>query len=123
MAIIILSGSAATWTPARNPRYGGGYARSKERFQPKGMSDGGDVYSYHHGSRDGRTLEWSALPATDMTNLLTFMDSVNGGANTFQLTDYDASTHQARVTNFEQFSYIKQDASLYDVTIEIEVLT
>lgn len=123
MALVSFSGTASTWAPAKNPRYGGGYARTKERLQPKDFSDGGDLYCYKHGTRSGRILEWPYLSATSMATLLTFLDSVNGGANTFQLNDYDSSTYTARVSNFQAFRYRRQDSAYYEVAIELEVIS
>lgn len=124
MSLISFSGTAAgsTWTPSINPSYGGGYAVGKLVQQPKDFSDGGDIYSYGHGEVDSRTFSWPMLPATDVSNLITFMDAVRGGACTFEFTDYDAATYSARLKNYDSFEYRYQDISYFEVTVEIEIV-
>lgn len=114
----------ASWSPSVNPKYGGGYTRSKERYQPKELSDGGDVYSYSHGEKDGRTLEWEMLPDADMTTLLTFLAAMKGGRYTFTITDYDSfPLYGCRVLNYEAFSFKNRLSLYYEIILDLEVAT
>lgn len=111
---------AASWSPSRNPKYGGGYARTKKRFQPKDFSDGGDLYSYSHGEKDRRVLEWEMLPDADMTTLLAFMAAMKGGRYTFSFTDYDINIYTARILNYEAFEFLNRTLLYWKVMLEIE---
>ncbi len=114
----------ASWWPTVNPKYGGGYQRSKERYQPKEFSDGGDVYSYSHGEKDGRTLEWGILPDADMTTLLTFLAAMKGGRYTFTITDYDSfPLYGCRVLNYEAFPFKNRLSLYYEIILDLEVAT
>ncbi len=114
----------ASWWPTVNPKYGGGYARSKERYQPKEFSDGGDIYSYSHGEKDGRTLEWGMLPDADMTTLLTFLAAMKGGRYTFTITDYDSfPLYGCRVLNYEAFPFTNRTLLFYEIILDLEVAT
>ncbi len=126
MAIISFTCAApvASWTPSVNPKYGGGYARSKKRFQPKDFSDGGDLYSYSRGDKEGRTLEWSMLPDADMTTLLTFLAAMKGGRYKFTITDYDSfPLYGCRVLNCEAFPFKNRTLLFYETILELEVAT
>jgi hypothetical protein len=123
MALISFSCAAptASWSPSVNPRYGGGYQRGKERFQPKGFA-GADFYSYSHGELDTRILQWGALPAADMATLVTFLALMHGGVHTFAFTDYEATVYATcRVLNFENFPFKNILGSYYETVLEIEV--
>jgi len=111
---------AATWAPTVNPQRGG-RVESIENFQPKGFC-GTALYSYNHGSQQGVSMEWGYMPAADMTNLLTFLDAMAGGRYPFTFTDYDASTHSARVLNYEAFPVKYSMQKLYfKCVIDLEV--
>lgn len=118
----ICAAPVASWSPSINPKSEGGFKRSKERFQPKDFSDGGDLYSYSHGNKNERILEWAMLPETDMDSLLVFLKAVEGGRYTFSFTDYDTSVYMAcRVLNFESFPFADSLLKFYETVIELEV--
>ncbi len=124
MALISFACAApvASWSPSINPKSDGGYRRSKERFQPKDFSDGGDLYSYSHGEKDGRTLEWAMLPEVDMDSLLVFLATINGGRYTFNFTDYDTIIYTGcRVLNCDSFPFADSLLKYYETVLEIEV--
>lgn len=110
---------SASWTPSRNPKYDG-YAQTEEHYQPLDFA-GSDLYSYDHGHTHGRTLEWSALPAAEMTTLLAFVAAMHGGVHTFTFTDYDSTTYTARIIS-QALTYRSILNGFYAVTLEIEVL-
>jgi hypothetical protein len=113
---------AASWSPSRNPKYGGGYARTKKRFQPKDFSDGGDLYSYCHGEKEGRVLEWEMLPDADMTTLLAFLAAMKGGRYSFTFMDYNSVVYTAcRILNYEAFPFKNQTLLFYETILELEV--
>jgi len=151
MSVILFtcSAPAASWSPSVNPRYGGGYAINKTRFQPMDLSDGGDLYSYSRGERDGRIFEWAALPSADMDSLLIFLAAVCGGRYPFtfietfpgysqnitnesheRLTD-ESMTHiitddanvftSCRILNFESFPIKNITRTHYECFLELEV--
>jgi len=111
---------AASWSPSRNPKHGGGYEQGVEVYQPKGFA-GADFYSYDHGSKRTRRLFWAMLPAADMATLLTFLGRVKGTV-VFTFTDYNSTAYPAsRILNFQSFPYRHVTLTFFEVTIELEV--
>jgi hypothetical protein len=122
MALISFTCAApvASWSPTVNPKRGG-YFQGEERYSPTGIV-GAYFYSYNHGLVDSRILEWGALPAADMSTLLTFLALMHGGRHTFSFTDYDLTVFTAcRVLNFSNLPYKYLTQTLYTVTLELEV--
>ncbi|GAB4486031.1 MAG: hypothetical protein OHK006_13250 [Thermodesulfovibrionales bacterium] len=86
---------------SRNPSPGD-YHRNTQYMQPKDLSDGDELYSYDKSlaARNFRTLRWKNISATDLSNFMTFLNTVAVGIkNNFTFTDYDGSTYTARIWN------------------------
>ncbi|GEM_PF-2368562 len=124
MALITFARVAApagSWSPTHNPNYGDGYVRSIRRHQPKSLSDGGDLYSYKKGSSEIFSLRWAALPASDMTNLLSFLGTMCGARYTFTYTDPDSGTQTVRLANADGLAHREVGGGRHEVRIELEV--
>lgn len=81
----------------------GDYTRKLDIKQLKESSAGNEIYVYDKGnSEEFKTLKFTNLPEADLTNFLTFLQSVvNGAAYSFTFTDYDGTTETARIWNAE----------------------
>jgi len=125
MALITFARVAApsgSWSPSKNPGFPEGYHRVAKRFQPKAISDGGDVYVYSHGSMNTRELVWNAMPDTDLANLITFVTAMAGGIYKFTFTDTDAASYTAsRILSADNLVYRKVATNMNEVYLMIEV--
>jgi len=125
MALITFARVAApsgSWSPSINPAFPSGYHRVKRRYQPKAISDGGDVYVYSHGSMNTRELVWNAMPDTDLANLITFVTAMAGGVYKFTFTDTDSASYTAsRILSADNLVYRKVATNMNEVYLMIEV--
>lgn len=125
MALITFARVAApsgSWSPSINPAFPSGYHRVKRRYQPKAISDGGDVYVYSHGSMNTRELVWNAMPDTDLANLITFVTAMAGGVYKFTFTDTDSASYTAsRILSADNLVYRKVATNMNEVYLIIEV--
>lgn len=125
MALITFARVAApsgSWSPAKNPGFPEGYHRVTKRYQPKAISDGGDVYVYSHGSQATRELVWTSLSDTDLADLLTFVAAMAGGVYKFTFTDTDATAYTAsRILSADNLVYRKVATNMNEVYLMIEV--
>lgn len=113
---------SGSWSPAKNPGFPEGYHRVTKRYQPKAISDGGDVYVYSHGSMNTRELVWNAMPDTDLANLITFVTAMAGGIYKFTFTDTDAASYTAsRILSADNLVYRKVATNMNEVYLMIEV--
>ena len=106
-----------------NPTYGD-YGRTYKHLQPKTFTAGGVFYSYNKGlKREMISLSWATLPASEYTAFISFLDNVAEGChNTFTFTDFDGSTHTARILNADDISSapVAGDRESVDVVLLIE---
>lgn len=93
------------WQPDINPDYGE-YRRHVKYAQPKGWSDGGDLYVYDKSAepRHTRELKWGSRPGSDMlaadlTSLLGFVAVIRGSAYPFDFYDIDGVKHKVILLN------------------------
>lgn len=125
MALITFARVAApagSWSPSINPAFPSGYHRVKRRYQPKAISDGGDVYVYSHGTLATRELFWDSLSDTDLANLITFVTAMAGGVYKFTFTDTDSASYTAsRILSADNLTYRKLAANKNEATLIIEV--
>lgn len=125
MALITFARVAApsgSWSPSKNPAFPDGYYQIKKWYQPRAVSDGGDVYVYSHGSRRERHLVWHTLSDTDLANLITFVTAMAGGRYKFTFTDQDSTAYTAsRILNADALTYRKLATNQNEVTLIIEV--
>lgn len=116
-----VSAPVASFSPTRNPFYGG-YVRRKQWLAGVDLSDGGDPYSYAHGELEARVLRWSKMPLADLTNLLAFVATLSGGRYNFTFTDTNGTSYtNSRIMNDSSVEWVDVGAGRYDVTLEIEV--
>jgi len=125
MALITFARVAApsgSWSPSKNPGFPEGYHRVTKRYQPKAISDGGDIYVYSHGSLATRELAWSALSDADLATLITFVTAMVGGVYKFTFTDTDATAFTAsRILSADNLTYRKLATNVNEVYLTIEV--
>jgi len=108
----------------RNPsQREGHYQRTVKYLQPKEYSDGGVLYSYNKGIvQNTKRLVFNNNPASDFTNLLTFLGVVIGITYNFTFTDYDGATYTARIINSDdlQSSPIATERESFTIELLIE---
>lgn len=94
------------WQPTRNPSYGSG--DPFEFFQPKDLSDGGDLYCYNKGIIDDTfELVFNNMSEADYQNLRAFLRTVAiGAANEFVYTDENGVNYTV-VCMTEKIDYTK----------------
>ncbi len=96
------------------------YTRKRQYFQPKDFSDGGDLYIYDKGvAKNFIDLNWSNIPKTDYNNFITFLGVVVGSKYNFTFTDFDATTHAARIINSDNIQSAPVATDRESLTIEL----
>ena len=97
-----------------------GYEFQSEEVQALGQTAAGAWYVYDKGITDRRLRMPLLLPLTQRDGLLTFVRThLNGGVNTFTLTDHYAENHvTCRLLN-PTLPFRKTRGALYEVTLEV----
>lgn len=105
---------------SRNPSPGD-YARKITYMQPKDRANGGDVYIYDKGldPEHTRKLHWRNIPSTDHAAFLIVLGILKGGLLSFTFTDFDGSTHTARITNADDIQSQPVMTGRESLTVEL----
>lgn len=118
MAIIFTYG-ATTCTFSRDPAVGE-VVFKRSYMNPRTRSGGGVPYVYDKDvMKEIHQLSWGRMKAADLTNLLTFLDAVDGGANPFDYTDVSGTKRPAFIWNANEIRSVPAWHMTEGVVIEV----
>lgn len=118
MAVVMTYGGT-TFTATRDPMMGG-YSTVRQWKNPSIRTAGGKLYVYEKTvAYDIKTLTWSAIDPTDLTNLLAFLTAVNWSAHSFSFTDPEGEHFLAQYFGPPRLEWTPADLTERDLTIEL----
>lgn len=119
--MVVFTLGTSVFTASRDPILGG-FKTTRMWKSPAIRAGGGPLFVKDKSvKKDVHTLSWNPIKETDLVNLITFLDAVNGSGSTFAYTDPLGSSHTAVYRGPDLLSWTPEDIMEKELTIELFV--
>ena len=116
---MVMTYGETTFAASRDPIVGG-FAKTRSWKSPSIRSGGGQLFVHNKGTKqDTMELTWNPIDPTDLTNLLAFIDVIDGSGAEFYLTDPSGATHTAMYLGPDLLNWTPSDLMDRELTIEL----